>query len=325
MGRDFYKILNVERGVDEDALKKAYKKGAMKWHPDRNPDNKETAERKFKEISEAYQVLSDPKKKEIYDRFGEDGLKSGMENGPGGGAGGFHAHFGGGPGFRPPEDLFRDLFGGAAFGGPGGGHPFGGGHSSFSHMFNTGGPRRAMRKQPDTEVNLNLELEDLYRGVTKKLKITRNVLQADGTTDREDKIHEVVIKAGYKAGTKIRYTGAGGESPGYAPADVVFIINEKPHNRFKRNRDNLEITHKVTLADALAGAVVKVEGLDGRAYQLDCKSEVITPNTVKTISGAGMPISKRPGHKGDLVIKFDLSFPSYIAPEKKQKLRDLLS
>ncbi len=323
MGLDYYRVLNVDRNADDEALRRAYKKGAMKWHPDRNRNNKEVAEKKFKEISEAYQVLSDPKKKEIYDRYGEDGLKSGMHENGGGGAS-FHSH-GFGAGFRSPEDLFRELFengGGfsaASFGGSGGGfHDTAG----FTSMF--GGNRR-MRKQPDTEVNLNLELEELYRGVTKKLKISKNVVNADGTTSREDKIHHVEIKPGYKAGTKIRYTGAGGESVGYYPADVVFIVNEKPHSRFKRDRDNLEYTQKITLADALAGTVVQVKGLDEKKYQLDSTNDVITPNTVKTIAGAGMPISKRPGERGDLIIRFEIQFPRYLSSEKKRKVRELLA
>lgn len=323
MGVDYYRLLNVDRNVDEEALRRAYKKGAMKWHPDRNRNNKEVAEKKFKEISEAYQVLSDPKKKEIYDRYGEDGLKSGMhENGAAGGAS-FHSHgFGGG--FRSPEDLFRDLFeNGGGFSGAG----FGSGSafhdtSGFSSMFGTG---RRMRKQPDTEVNLNLDLEDLYRGVTKKLKISKNVVNADGRISREDKIHHVEIKPGYKAGTKIRYSGAGGEAVGYLPADVVFIVNEKPHARFKRDRDNLEYTQKISLADALAGTVMQVKGLDDKKYQLDSTNDVVMPNTVKTIPGAGMPISKRPGEKGDLIIRFEIQFPKFIESEKKRKLRDLLS
>lgn len=262
--------------------------------------------------------MSDPKKKEIYDRFGEDGLKAGYEEGAGG-RGGSSFHSFSHTGNVSAEDLFRELFGqSAGFGAS----PFG---DSFS-MFGNGRPsQRQFRKQPDTEVPLNLELEDIYKGVTKKLKITKNVMHADGSMGREDKIHQVEIRPGYKAGTKIRYTGAGSEAPGYAPADVVFIIGEKPHGRFKRNRDNLEITERIPLADAISGTVITVEGLDGRTYKLDCRAEVISPETIKTISGAGMPISKRPGQKGDLVVKFEVSFPSYISPEKKRKLRELLS
>ena len=101
-GRDFYKILGVERDASENDLKKAYRKLAMKWHPDKNPDKQEQAEKKFKEVSEAYEVLTDPKKKEIYDRYGEDGLQDGFGGG-GGGAHGFSQ--------QHARDIFAEFFG----------------------------------------------------------------------------------------------------------------------------------------------------------------------------------------------------------------------
>lgn len=267
-------------------------------------------------------MLSDPKKRQVYDQYGEEALKGGMPEG--GGTSAFQGFGSGGAGgFRSPEDLFREFFENSASSpfGPSGFHDGGG----FSSMFHGGRGARQLRKQRDTEVNLHLELEELHQGVIKKLRITRNIVQADGASGREDKIHHVEIKPGYKAGTRIRYSGAGGEAVGYHPADVVFIVSEKPHNRFKRNRDNLEITHRISLTDALAGTVVAVEGLDGKLYRLDCTQEVINPDTVKTISGGGMPISKKPGQKGDLVVKFAISFPAYLNSEKKRKIRNLLS
>ncbi|KAI0562969.1 Chaperone J-domain containing protein [Gracilaria domingensis] len=334
MGRDYYSILGVSRGATEEELKKAYRRNAMKWHPDKNPDNKPEAEKKFQEIAEAYQVLSDPKKKEIYDSYGEDALKAGMDEMPRGGPGPFRFNSSGN--MRDPNDLFNEIFGSmGGFGGMGGmggmrGMGGMGGMGGFSSM--GGGPQgfssfshgRAPRKQPDTEVSLFLSLEELYGGVTKKLKITRNVARADGGVDRVGKVHEVQIKPGYKAGTKIRYNGAGSEAPGYLPGDVVFIIQEKDHPHFKRNGNNLEYTYRISLADALAGSSVTIPGLDGRGYRLDCP-EVITPNSEKTISGAGMPISKLPGQKGDLIVKFNVVFPTYLHPAKRERLRELLS
>ena len=126
---DYYAVLGVNRDADEETIKKAYRKHALKWHPDRNPENKAMAEQKFKEISEAYEVLSDKNKRAVYDQFGEEGLKGGVPPPEGGsGAGGFEGRFpggtffqfsstGGGP-FRPsrPEDIFAQFFGGSGFG-----------------------------------------------------------------------------------------------------------------------------------------------------------------------------------------------------------------
>uniref|UniRef100_A0A8C6WYP7 DnaJ heat shock protein family (Hsp40) member B6b n=1 Tax=Neogobius melanostomus TaxID=47308 RepID=A0A8C6WYP7_9GOBI len=106
---EYYHILRVQKNATQDDIKKAYRKLALKWHPDKNPDNKEEAERKFKELSEAYEVLSDENKRNIYDRYGKEGLSGG-----GGGGGGYYDHFGGGGGFtfRNPDDVFREFFGG---------------------------------------------------------------------------------------------------------------------------------------------------------------------------------------------------------------------
>lgn len=231
-----------------------------------------------------------------------------------------HFNFGGGPGgFQSPDDLFREFFGGSGLG-----SGFGMGNMGGMHGMGGFGSTRPTRKMHDTEVNLSLSLEELFTGTTKKMKITRNVTRADGGMDRVGKVHEVQIKPGYKAGTKIRYNGAGSEGPGYAPGDVVFIIKEKEHGRFKRAGNNLEITHRLPLAEALGGSTVTIAGLDGKNYRLDCP-EIISPKTVKTISGAGMPISRSPDTRGDLIIRFDVAFPSYLQPEKRERLRELLS
>jgi DnaJ homolog subfamily B member 4 len=323
MGKDFYQLLGVGRDADEDELKKAYKKAAMRYHPDKNPDNRAESEKKFKEVSEAYQVLSDPKKKEIYDRYGEEGINSGMEEMPQGGGGhgafaggnGFTQTFGSTGGFRDPDDLFRELFGGGLGGGMGG---MGGGFSGHSQQ-------QQARKQPESEVQLNCDLEELFTGATKRMKISKRVDRADGTTEKQAKIHEVVIKPGYKAGTKIRYRGVGNEKRGYAPADVVFVIGEKPHASYTRDGDDLLYTAKISLADALGGGrPITVPTIDGRSVNL-AVTEIIKPGAVRTISGGGMPNSKQAGVRGDLVVTFEVVFPSYLQDDKRSRLRELLS
>lgn len=272
MGKDYYKILGIARNASDADIKKAYRKMALKYHPDKNKSP--NAEEKFKEVSEAYDVLSDKDKKEIYDKYGEEGLKAG-----GGSSGGGSS--GGGPGFTysyhgNPHETFKMFFGDENpfenffnFGGPGGsqfrtshfgpmGHesmetdddPFGfgmsGGHSGM------GMPRR---KQQDSAVvrDLQVSLEDIYKGCTKKLKITRKVLNADGRTTRmEDKILTIDVKPGWKAGTKITFPKEGDQAPHKVPADIVFVIKDKPHPMF--TRDGSDIKYKATISLKQVGA-----------------------------------------------------------------------
>lgn len=265
MGKDYYKVLGVPRTANETEIKKGYRKMALKYHPDKNKSP--NAEDKFKELSEAYDVLSDKGKKEIYDKYGEEGLKAGSGGGGGGPApGGFHYQYQGDPRetfkmFFGDEDPFANFF--SFGGGPGGqsfrtthfgpgqetmetddpfGHHFGG----FGGMPGHGMPRR---KQQDSAVvrDLQVTLEDIHKGTTKKLKITRKVLNADGRTTRmEDKILTIDIKPGWKSGTKITFPKEGDQTPNNVPADIVFVIRDKPHARF--TRDASDIKYKATIS-----------------------------------------------------------------------------
>jgi len=355
----YYDLLGVTPDAGDTDIKKAYKKMAIKFHPDKNPDNPEAAE-KFKEISTAYEVLSDPNKREIYNRFGEEGLKGEM-----GGSG------------ASPFDIFDQLFG---MGGGMGGFPFGGNFTRRS------GPR----KGEDVIHALKVTLEELYNGKTSKLAVNKKIIcpKCDGKgvkkaaaakkcdnckgtgmktivrqigpgmieqrqqvcpsckgegevvkdKDRcaecngekvikERKVLEVNVDKGMQNNQKIAFTGEADEMPGTLPGDVIFVIQEKEHELFKRQGEDLYIEKSLKLVEALCGFQFLITHLDGR--KLHVKSEVkdiIRPGDIKAIPEEGMPIYKRPMEKGTLYIKFNIEFPdpSYLTPQHRVELEKIL-
>lgn len=342
MGKDYYQILGISRNATPDEIKKAYKKMALKWHPDRNHDNQKEATEKFKEISEAFQVLNDPEKKQVYDQFGEDGIKNGIPNGAGG-PGGFSFRFSGNNGnFADPMDIFNMFFGGdgAGFGGKGrkgtsfhsmggmGGFPGFGGMGDmdgFGGMGGMGGMGSAMRKRKKPEpinYELNLTLEQLYTGCTKKLKISRSV-EAHGSTREESEIFTIDVKPGWKEGTKITFEQKGNVVQGETPSDIIIVIKQKPHTTFIRDGNDLQCSVPISLADALTGVDFTIKHLSGETVYVHV-DDVITPDFVKVIPGKGMPISRTPGTYGDLRIKFKINFPRSLNPTQKTKLREIL-
>ncbi|KAK7099703.1 dnaJ homolog subfamily B member 1-like [Littorina saxatilis] len=364
MGKDYYKILGTAKGASDDEIKKAYRKMALKYHPDKNKSP--GAEDKFKEIAEAYDVLSDPKKKEIFDKFGEEGLKGGAPSGGGGGGGpsGFSGGQPGGGSYQytfqgDPHETFRMFFGdenpfGNFFGMGGGGgggqrmyfggnqggddrmdvddDPFGGmggmggfgGRGPSTSSF--GGNRPARRKHQDPAVvkELQVSLEDVLNGTTKKLKITRKVLNPDGRSTRmEDKILQIDVKPGWKAGTKITFPKEGDQMPNNVPADIVFVIKDKPHPIFTRDGQDVRYKAKISLRDALCGSTIQVPTLSGRKIPLNL-TEVVKPGSTRRIQGEGLPYAKQPSKRGDLIIEFDIKFPDKIPAGAKDILKDCI-
>ena len=281
MGKDFYKVLGVSRSATETELKKAYRKLALKYHPDKNKSS--GAEEKFKEIAEAYEILHDPKKREIYDKYGEEGLKGtpmGPDGaGPGGGMpGNFSYSFQGDPFqtfrmFFGDEDPFANMgnmFGGCVPGmggqcgaGPGasqfsfvGGEPMhtnqgGSGFPPFGGMggFNGGCSGRQPAKDPPVTYDLQVSLEDIHSGTTKKMKITRNVIAPDGREYKEDKMLTVAVKPGWKEGTKITFPGEGDRHRTRQPADIIFVIKDKPHPTFSRSGSHIKYKANIALRE----------------------------------------------------------------------------
>jgi len=358
MGKDYYKVLGVSRGSSDDEIKKAYRKLALKYHPDKN--QAPGAEEKFKEIGEAYDVLSDQKKKQIYDQYGEEGLKGGMgsSNGPQG-TNPFNG-FGDGQSFNyayhgDPRQTFSQFFGNSNpfesfFGGGGPGGMGGLGGSGGEQMdidldeilsgfgggmpggFRPQGPSGQKRKQcsqktqdPTIEREVNVSLEDLIKGVEKRMKITRKVYSVDGSVSNEDKVIKIDVKPGWKAGTKVTFAKEGDKIPGKIPADIAFIIRDKPHQIFTRDGANIKYTYKIDLREALCGTVIQVPTLEGKKVGINCTREVIKPNTVKRLQGYGLPFHKEPHKKGDLLVQFDIAFPDQLGQNSRDILYDVLS
>lgn len=342
MGVDYYNILNVGKNASDDDLKKAYRKLAMKWHPDKNPNNKKEAEAKFKQISEAYDVLSDQQKRAIYDQYGEEGLK-GQVPPPGAGGSSTYSNGSGSFSFNPrnAEDIFAEFFGanhpfsmGGGFGGLGGGPSrvsrfsdgmfggFGPAETVFRSPYNESsqaGPRKA----PAVENKLPCTLEELYNGSTRKMKISRNIVDVSGKAMSVEEILPIEVKPGWKKGTKITFPEKGNDLPNVLPADLVFVIDEKPHEVYKRDGNDLIVTQKISLAEALSGFTVNLPTLDGRNLNIPI-TDVISPGYEKVVPKEGMPITKDQGKRGNLRIKFDIKFPSRLTSEQKAGIKRLL-
>ncbi|KAD4983168.1 hypothetical protein E3N88_19839 [Mikania micrantha] len=280
MGVDYYNTLKVNRSVSDEDLKKAYKKLAMKWHPDKNIDDK-LAESKFKQISEAYYVLSDPKKRQIYDLYGEEGLNSGVydESAPD-----FAMKFRFVP--RDANEIFAEFF----YAGDGG-----------RKKGNFGGVMKNCDRKAET-----LQIRNCSKpGIL-------------------DEILPIQIKPGWKKGTRITFLEKGNQEPGADPGDLIFVVDEKPHNTFKRDGNDLVLTKRITLLEALTGKTIKVTTLDGRNLTVPL-TDIIKPGHEEVVRNEGMPISKEPGKKGNLRIKIDIKFPSRLTDEQKSDLRWILA
>ncbi|XP_003747303.1 dnaJ homolog subfamily A member 1 [Galendromus occidentalis] len=339
----FYDILGVKPNVTNDELKRAYKKLALKYHPDKNPNEGE----KFKLIAAAYETLSDPEKRKIYDRGGEQALKEG-----GGGGGGFHN----------PFDIFEMFFGG------------GGG----------GGRRRANRGR-DKAHPVSVSLEELYNGSVRKMALRKRVIcQAcegkggknvsvcssckgqgvvirvvqiapgmvqqsqsicddcsgqgencapgdrckvcDGQkTIQERKILEVHIDKGMEQGQKIPFVGEGDQEPGMEPGDVIFVVDEKEHETFAREGLDLSMKMEISLTEALCGFQRPIKTLDNRMLVItQMPGDVIKHGDIKCIMNEGMPTYKNPFEKGRLIVQFAVKFPQRVDPAIACQLENLL-
>jgi len=367
MGKDYYKILGVSKNADDNEIRKAYRKAAVRWHPDKNLGDKENSAKMFKDLAEAYEVLSDKQKRSIYNQYGEEGLKTGFV--PPGDDGQFRggkmpAGFtftssGGGFNPRNAEDIFSQFFsglkrsrpassagdGGAAdsdedipmngsarvfgleglFGSMGGlDGTFGAREDSASDMGTRSRPfsdsSSPPSKSPPSTHELVFTLEELFSGTSRKVRVNRHRIDGSGHRKNDSKIVQVNVVPGWKAGTKVTFEGDGDEKPGHTPGDVVFVISEKKHDCFTREGNDLVFVHRLDLKDALTASTIEVPTLDRTAVlHVDVSQDAISPDYVKRVKGAGMPVSKRPGERGDMLVRFDIRFPSQKLTPSQQK------
>jgi curved DNA-binding protein len=294
--KDYYKILGVERNASEDDIRKAYRKLAMQYHPDRNPNDKQ-AEERFKEINEAYQVLNDSKKRAHYDKFGSD-----YANWQGRGApGDFNwDQYGGFPGgVRVEYGDLDDLFGGDA----------GGFSDFFRTLFGRGaegaatGTRTRTRQQPQGyQQELEITLDEAFHGTTR-------VFESDG------KQKQVRIPAGVRTGSKVRVAGAGPNG-----LDLYLIVDVKEDPRFERRGNDLHTTATVNVFTATLGGEADVETLNGKV-KLNIPAGT-QPEQVFRLAGRGMPSLKNKDEKGDLYVRLKVQIPKYLSPKQRELLEE---
>jgi len=316
--KDYYSTLGVAKTASEKEVKQAFRKLARKFHPDVNPGDK-SAEAKFKEINEAYEVLGDPAKRKKYDELGANWRMYEQQagqgpRGQGGPGGGWNVNFGGGGpgGFRTmTEDEMREMFGDA--------DPF----SDFFHTFfggsmaaDLGGaPRgrasrgRVARRGRDVEHEIDLNLEDAFHGATRRLALAEN-----GKTRTVD----VRIPAGVGEGARVRIAGEGEPGVGGAQSgDLYLRVRLAPHPRFERRGRDLYTRVPVPLTTAVLGGEAEVETLSGKSLRL--KIPPTTQNAqVFRLKGHGMPAVGKSSDTGDLYATVDVQLPRELTPAARE-------
>lgn len=357
---DYYAVLGLTRDANLEDIKKAYRKLAMKYHPDKNPGNTD-AEEKFKQVTAAYEVLSDPEKRAKYDRYGPEEF----------------SHSSSAPQYtnRRAEDIFSELFGQGFFG--------------FDDLFS--GARNAFKKKRKGETAvfpLQVPLEQLYQGTTKHIKVVRRIVcegchgsgtkgtpvvcascggrgvkvvineprpgfiqqvqtvcwgcnghgtvitdadrcpmcAGNGSVEDTNKL-EINIPPGAHEGDVFLFEEQGDQLPDGIPGDVKVVIQEKPQGEdypWRRSGEDLYYVYHISLLEALTGFEFQLTHLDGRSIPIRSHDNIVKPDTGKVIVGEGFPSRRNPSQKGDLYIQFIIDFPDTLSSRQKEILKEVL-
>ncbi|NQY99193.1 MAG: DnaJ domain-containing protein [Bdellovibrionales bacterium] len=311
--RDYYSVLGVHRNASVDEIKKAYRKLAMKFHPDKNPGDK-AAEDKFKEASEAYEVLRDPKKKQMYDQFGHAAAAAGAGAGANpfdgfSGFGGFGGNPGGAGDMGPDsfQDIFSDFFSDMFTGGAAG--PAGAGQRQQR-------PRQRPSKGADLRYSLSIALEEAFTGCEKVISFIRK----KGAKEETAKL-SISVPAGVKAGQRLKLRGEGDTGPGgSSPGDLFVIINFQEHPLFRRRDKDVLLELPVSFVDAIVGTKMEIPTLSGKAtLNIPAGTQ---PNQVFRLKSKGFPDIGGYG-SGDMLVKVVIDVPKKLTQDQLEVIQKL--
>lgn len=301
--KDYYKTLEVDKKASADVIQRAYRKLARKFHPDVN--QAPGAEDRFKEISEAYEVLKDPERRKTYDRFGRDVKRSGGQPPPGWENIGFDFGGGGGGSASGFSSFFENMFGGGRRGGGGGfGFDFGGLNMDDARAGRAPGGRQA--GGADQEARLVLSLEEAARGGQRELSLTDPV--TGGMRN-----HKVNLPAGVRPGQRIRLPGRGARGISGGAGDLYLKVEVKPHPKFRLDGSNLHTTVRVTPWEAALGAEVPVATLDG-PVTIRVPGGTSGGRKIR-LKGKGFPAPKGP--TGDLYAEIEIVVPKTLSDQER--------
>lgn len=324
--RDYYEVLGLQKGASADEIKKAYRKLAVKWHPDKwsqaSDAEKKTAEENFKELAEAYDVLSDDNKRARYDQFGHAGM-SGSGFGGAGGAEGF-----GGAGFDP-MDIFNAFFGGGGRGGRTytytnmGGNPFGGGgFGGFEDAFRGAGFGGRTMKGQDLNITLKITLDDVVNGVEKKVKIRHTVADGQGGVKQIEEVIPIKLPKGVMEGQKFKATGKGNAAPGGQgiAGDLIVNIEEIPHAELMRDKEDLVYNLLLSFPTAALGGPAVIPTLNGRV-RINVPAGT-QPGKMLRLKGKGLPTNG--GRSvGDLIVNILVYVPEKLNDNERKAIEAL--